>query len=101
MVVALEQHHSRTVARGRQGGRHSRGTATDHDHIGLCRNARFARRLDHPITNAIHCSGFLQGALTGCHFTTIRSIRVISRKNPPARNELMMTAEYNNAESKL
>ncbi len=93
MVVALEQRHFRAVARGCQGGRHSRGTAADDDHIGLCRNTGFARGLDDPVTDAIHCSEFLQGALAGCHFTTMRSISVISRKKAPARNELMMTAE--------
>ena len=55
VVVALEQRHFRAVARGRQGSRHSRGTAADHDHIGLCRNTGFAGRLDDPITDAIHC----------------------------------------------
>src|SRR5207302_3200769 len=42
-----------------------------------------------------------QWTFAGCHLTTSFSIIVISRKKAPEKSELMITAEYRSAESKL
>jgi len=91
VVVALQQHHTRTVARGRHGSGHARRPAAQDEHVALRVHGHFTRGLGDVAARyalpALALPGIDVGAKEIAFFGGEGSHRGLSRKRKVGVNE--------------